>query len=117
MAQPGRAPQAAVFPINIHWNQQKGWWITPQSGRVPLNDTVQFNADTDCTVYFDPTNTVFGASHNVNVGSSWDVPVGNINCTVSLCATGQSDPPCNPNVRIADSMGTIIVGSGGEDRK
>ena len=110
MAQPGTAPAQAIYPVNVHYNQNKGWWITPQSSRVPVDKTVQFTTDTDCTICFAPQNTVFGASQNVNVNSPVDVPVGPDDFTVDLCATFQGQT-CTPSRPIA-AMGTIIIGSG-----
>jgi|SRR5579863_1113193 len=114
MAEPGRAPQTAVHPVDIHWTQQQGWWITPNSNSIPLNDKVRFNTDTNCTVHFSPTDTVFGASHDINAGTPWDVDVGTVNCTVNMCANAQGGTACSPDARIKDTpMSTIIVGSGG----
>jgi len=115
MAQPGRAPKADVYPVNVHWTQKKGWWITPDSSKVPLKQTVQFTTDKDCTICFDPQDKVFGASLDVDTGSSVDVPVGAADFSVNLCATVQGQT-CNP-ARPVDAMGVIIVGSGQEGRK
>jgi hypothetical protein len=116
MAQPGPAPEAAVYPINVHWTQAKGWWFTPDHSDVPLNDTVRFNTDRDCTICFSPNDTVFGASQDVSVGTPVDVPVGNVNVTVDMCATTQGST-CNAGGRKKDDlMGTIKVGSGGLGR-
>jgi len=116
MAQPGPAPEATVYPINVHWTQAKGWWFTPDHSDVPLNDTVQFVTDKDCTICFSPDDTVFGASLDVNQGSPVDIPVGSVNTTVNMCATSQGST-CDPSARIiATPMGTIKVGSGGVGR-
>ena len=113
MAQPGPAPETAVHPVNVHWNQEKGWFFTPPHSDIPLNDTVQFVTDTNCTVCFSPTDTVLGASLDVNVGTAVDIPVGSVNTTVNACATTQGST-CNASARIqATPMGTIKVGSGG----
>lgn len=113
MAQPGPAAEAGVYPINVHWTQTNGWWFTPEHSDVPLNDTVRFNTDKDCTICFSPNDTVFGASLDVDQGSPVDVPVGSVNTTVNACATTQGST-CDPTRSIKqDSMGTIKVGSGG----
>jgi hypothetical protein len=111
MAQPGTAPAAAVHPINIHWTQAKGWWITPPSQTIPLNETARFNTDKNCTVCFSPTTTVFKASLNVNVGTPVDIPVGPDDFTVKLYATDQGST-CDPSKLGIEAMGVIIVGSG-----
>lgn len=116
MAQPGPAPEAAVHPIDVHWTQTNGWRFTPPNSDIPLNDTVRFGTDRDCTICFSPNDTVFGASQNVSVGSHVDIPVGSVNTTVSMCATTQGSN-CTPAPRMANTpMGTITVGSGGVGR-
>ena len=112
MAHAKPAPEGAVYPIAIHWTQARGFWITPGTNQVPLSDTVRFSTDTNCTVYFSPTSTVFGASLNVNVGTSVDVQAS-ANLTVNVCVVAQGAAACDPDARIKDTpMGTIKVGSG-----
>lgn len=115
MAHPGKAPETSVYPVNIHWTANKGWSITPPSQKVPLDETVRFNTDKNCTVCFEPKNTVFKDKLDLNAGSPFDVQVGSTDFTVDLCATDQGKT-CTP-VRPIEAMGTIIVGSGLKDDK
>ena len=112
MAEPKRAPAAGTVPLNINWNAQNGYSLHPQNPDIDPDSTARFNASNkSCTICFDPTNTPFGASLDVNVGTHVDVAVGPDDFTVSYCIT-DSGGTCIPNRLAGDPMGTIKVGSG-----
>ncbi|HLW81929.1 MAG TPA: hypothetical protein VKS20_07810 [Candidatus Acidoferrales bacterium] len=112
MAQPGAAPATTAVPITANWNAKDGWSISPPNSTVPLDGTAKLVAgDKNCTFCFSPTDTVFGASQDVDKGTPFDVSVGPNSFTVDVCATdkGQTCPPGSPK---ATGGYSIQVGSG-----
>ena len=112
MAQPAPAPIATAVPITANWSAQNGWSISPPSNTVPIDGTAKLVAgDKDCTFCFSPTDTVFGASQDVDQGSPVEIQVGSSSFTVDVCATDQGST-CTPGARPEATVYTIQVGSG-----
>src|SRR5581483_3903296 len=86
----------STVPMNLHWNSEKGYFMTPASPNVDKKGTARLNAsDKNCTICFNPTNTPFGASQNVQTGSPIDIPVGDSNYSVGYCITDYQST-CTP---------------------
>ena len=104
-------------PANITYNQQNGTYsMNPQNPQVKKKGSIQFNASNQaCTLCFNPTNTVFGASLTVNTGAPQTVDVGDSDYSVGYCITnsGGTCPAPAPSKLADDNTGTIKVGSGG----
>ena len=111
MAEPKRAAAAGVVPLNITWDANKGYELHPPNPDIDPDSTARFNASNkSCTICFSPTDTPFGASLNVNVGTHVDVGPGDF--TVDYCIA-DSGGTCVPGRPQGNPMGTITVGSGG----
>ena len=109
---PADDPQ--VYPVNISYSAANGYQMNPSNPNVPKSDTVKFTAAKSCTIYFNPSNTAFGASQNVNSGSPTEIDVGNSNYSVGycICDQGSTCTPPAPSRLADDNTGTIKVGSG-----
>lgn len=105
-------PDPAPTPITANWNSQTGWSISPPGSDVPAQGTAKFiAADKDCTFCFNPTNTIFGTSLDVNKGNPASIPVGANNFTVEVCAADKGST-CSPTSSPREVVYTIKVGSG-----
>lgn len=112
MAEPKRAPQAGIVPLNITWNATQGYQLHPPNPDIDPNSTARFNAsDKSCTICFSPTNTPFDTCLDVNVGTAQDIAVGPDDYTVSYCITDLGGS-CTPSRPAGNPTGTIKVGSG-----
>jgi hypothetical protein len=117
MAQPKPAATAGTVPINITYNETtQTYSMSPANPHIDHGGTAQFNAtNKPCTIFFNPTNTPFGASQTVQTSPNLQIGVGNGNFTVGYCITtvgGQCTAPPPPSGLSATPTGTIKVGSG-----